>query len=267
MLRRVLQVCLSVSLLLALTAADSEAQTRRFSNPAEVATPRARTGETIILGKDDVIRVADMSPHQYRQTLTRLARQFRQVTDETVYFASGSSTLDAPARERLNRQAAWIMANPRARITVTGYTDATGDPAVNREVGLRRARAVAAYLVRVGVPRDRLVSIASEGERRRANILPPDSPQLRRAITRIVELADPGRRNEEGGTRTAQAGSGSSGGSGSTGGGTGGSTGGTGGTDSGGSGGGATDGGSTGDTGGNNGKAHGRNGTQPGRNR
>jgi outer membrane protein OmpA-like peptidoglycan-associated protein len=48
------------------------------------------------------------------------------------------------------------------RIIVTGHADATGIAEVNRQVSLRRARAVASCLVSLGVPVD-LVSVRGAG--------------------------------------------------------------------------------------------------------
>jgi OOP family OmpA-OmpF porin len=51
---------------------------------------------------------------------------------------------------------------PRASLEIRGYADARGKAERSRRLSLRRARAVADYLDRAGVPRERLVSAGSE---------------------------------------------------------------------------------------------------------
>ena len=160
--------------------------------PAEAAEPpKKRTGETIILGQNDVIRVEDMTPIQYRITLSRHARKFRRTTEPTVFFAADSARLTPTAREALDLQAAWIAQHPRVRITITGYTDTASDPRSDVGLGIERARIVARYLVEAGVDRERLIAIQSARVR---NARPPrteaEFAAERRAVTRIVELSD-----------------------------------------------------------------------------
>jgi phosphate binding protein len=78
-----------------------------------------------------------------------------------VRFGSGGSALTAESRAALRPFVDRALSAP-CRIVVAGHADATGNEAVNRQVSLQRARAVASYLVSLGVPVD-LVSVRGAG--------------------------------------------------------------------------------------------------------
>lgn len=105
---------------------------------------------------------------------------------ETVYFDYDQAVLSQEARRALENNANWIKSNTQYNIQVEGHTDERGSIEYNLALGERRARAVKAYLVSLGVAADR-VSIISYGEEkplvqgdsedaysrnRRANFLP-----------------------------------------------------------------------------------------------
>ncbi|MEM6622435.1 MAG: OmpA family protein [Pseudomonadota bacterium] len=98
------------------------------------------------------------------QRLIDLARDFAENTTPVVNFAFDKSDLDGTARAALDTQVAWLKANQDVRMTILGHTDLVGSERYNSGLGLRRARAVLAYLVRRGVARSRLEAIASRGE-------------------------------------------------------------------------------------------------------
>ncbi len=63
-----------------------------------------------------------------------------------LLFQDNHSNLRPEAGEILDSIAADLRAYPGAVVRVAGHSDAIGDPAANRELSLRRARAVAQYL-------------------------------------------------------------------------------------------------------------------------
>lgn len=175
---------------LVLAACGPSAETERavpsFGDPA----PRARDGQAIILGKDEVIRISDLAPAEYRRHLVRNARSFARDTADTVYFASGADRLDAGARAVLDAQAAWILAHRQVRVSVTGHADDFRDPESNLRLGMERARAVVTYLVAMGVPPERLIALASEGDTAPLAVLAGASRLNRRVETEVVELIE-----------------------------------------------------------------------------
>jgi OOP family OmpA-OmpF porin len=70
------------------------------------------------------------------------------------------------------------------RLEVNGYTDTSGTPRYNQGLSIRRAQAVAAELVKDGVPRD-AISIQGFGD---THLLVPTGPGVREAQNRRVEI-------------------------------------------------------------------------------
>lgn len=126
------------------------------SPAAEGAAPSATPGA----GSD---ATADQASAPPRATLT--------TTDglqlEAVYFDYDAFTLSAPARQSLERNAAWLQANLDARVTIEGHCDERGSDEYNLALGERRALAVKRYLAALGVNAERLATI-SYGEERPA---------------------------------------------------------------------------------------------------
>jgi outer membrane protein OmpA-like peptidoglycan-associated protein len=75
----------------------------------------------------------------------------------TVRFARNAVTLDAEYRVLLNEVFEQLARNPGDRVLITGYTDRSGDPAVNLRLSEQRAKAVRDYLLRRGIAPERLL--------------------------------------------------------------------------------------------------------------
>jgi len=75
----------------------------------------------------------------------------------SIYFAVNSSTLDYKAYDALTTIAKAMKSNPNLKLVVVGHCDAQGSADFNQKLGLRRAEAVVAYLVKVyGIDKSRL---------------------------------------------------------------------------------------------------------------
>ncbi|MEC5395076.1 OmpA family protein [Bergeyella sp. RCAD1439] len=71
---------------------------------------------------------------------------------DNVNFKMGSSSeLEAGSEAQLNNLAAILKAYPEAKIKIGGYTDKTGDEAVNKKISQGRADYIKAQLTRLGV--------------------------------------------------------------------------------------------------------------------
>lgn len=68
----------------------------------------------------------------------------------TVFFRSGSSDLDEQDRQHLRALAQCMEAQGVDTLYVVGRTDPVGSPGFNRDLGRRRAAAVADYLQQMG---------------------------------------------------------------------------------------------------------------------
>lgn len=121
--------------------------------------------------------------------LRNLAIDFAAETTDTVNFGFDRATLDGEARRALDGQARWIRDHPEVRFFVIGHTDLVGSEQYNDGLGLRRARAVVAYLVDRGVEADRLEALESRGELE--PIVPTETRERRnrRAVTMVAGFA------------------------------------------------------------------------------
>lgn len=80
-----------------------------------------------------------------------------------VFFDQGSSALDRPSTERLDRVAECMKRREIDHALIVGQTDPSGEAKNNRELGLERARVVAEYLRGRGVPEEQ-IRVRSKGE-------------------------------------------------------------------------------------------------------
>lgn len=88
---------------------------------------------------------------------------FKEVFKQNeVLFATGKAELTPESKNVLNKQVAWLKANPTKKIIVQGYADPRGTEAYNMQLGQKRADAVKDYLVRSGINPNR-VSVVSFG--------------------------------------------------------------------------------------------------------
>ncbi len=77
-----------------------------------------------------------------------------------IYFEFDRYNLRADARETLKANAAWLKANPSARVQIEGHCDERGTDEYNLALGARRAQAAKDYLVELGISADRLSTIS-----------------------------------------------------------------------------------------------------------
>jgi peptidoglycan-binding protein ArfA len=77
-----------------------------------------------------------------------------------IKFQTGSDLLAADGQQQLATVVTALKACPNAKLTVIGYTDNTGNDAINNPLSESRAKSVAAYLVSQGIPAG---SVAAKG--------------------------------------------------------------------------------------------------------
>ncbi len=88
---------------------------------------------------------------------------FKEVFKQNeVLFATGKAELTPESKEVLDKQIAWLRANPTKKIIIQGYADPRGTEAYNMKLGQKRADTVKNYLVRSGINPNR-VSVVSFG--------------------------------------------------------------------------------------------------------
>ncbi len=113
-----------------------------------------------------------------------------------VFFGFDSSTLSEEAKSALDETASLMKKFPTLQLEVAGHTDAIGSYEYNLGLSIRRAQAVADYLVANGVSADRLdVTGKSESEnvalnRTKDNRDAPEGRQLNRRVNFNVSVAE-----------------------------------------------------------------------------
>jgi OmpA-OmpF porin, OOP family len=101
-----------------------------------------------------------------------------------VFFDWDKATLTARAQQIIREAADNSTKVQYTRIEVNGYTDTSGTPQYNQGLSVRRAQAVAAELVRDGVPKN-AIAIQGFGE---THLLVPTGPGVREPQNRRVEI-------------------------------------------------------------------------------
>jgi len=79
---------------------------------------------------------------------------------ETIYFDLDSYVLRQDAREALNKNAQWMMKKSTGTVRLEGNCDERGSDEYNLALGEKRAKAAKSYLVTLGVPAERLITIS-----------------------------------------------------------------------------------------------------------
>ena len=84
---------------------------------------------------------------------------------DRVFFPFDKSNIDDQAKSTLDRQVAWLNANPSVKLMVEGHADARGTREYNLGLGERRANNVKNYLTSAGIDSARLSTISYGKER------------------------------------------------------------------------------------------------------
>lgn len=79
------------------------------------------------------------------------------VADEnSIFFASAATQLDAAGQAKLHRHAARLKDNPQLTVTLVGHTDNLGSTSYNLAIAEQRAATVARALQAMGVGRGQI---------------------------------------------------------------------------------------------------------------
>lgn len=101
-----------------------------------------------------------------------------------VFFDLGKSALSARAKAVVQDAAATAKATAHTAIEVNGYTDTSGSTRANAALAMRRAKTVAAALVKAGVPKQE-IAIKAFGE---TVLLVPTGDNVKEPQNRRVEI-------------------------------------------------------------------------------
>jgi peptidoglycan-associated lipoprotein len=137
----------------AVTPPPPDMPTAPANPPAPPAPPTAPTAAPTprTLSEDDIFSQKSLAQLNSEQPLG------------DVYFDLDNATIRDEGRAALATNATWLKRWTSTRISVEGHCDERGTAEYNLGLGERRANAVKAYLVELGVPGDRVV-IVSKGK-------------------------------------------------------------------------------------------------------
>ena len=85
------------------------------------------------------------------------------VVTTVLHFAPGSAALPASETAKLQAVAHYLTRHPHVSVTITGWSDRSGSPKVNRELSCARANAVYDALNARGLPLDAQVAVIGAG--------------------------------------------------------------------------------------------------------
>nr|WP_093666634.1 OmpA family protein [Sphingomonas gellani] len=112
-------------------------------------------------------RSVDLAPNTLNYELQRYLASNqptpRTFTFDKLNFDTGSAAIRAEDAGNVDALALILAAYPKARVTVTGYTDARGSQPLNAQLGAQRAQAVATALTGKGIDKGRIAT-ATGGE-------------------------------------------------------------------------------------------------------
>ncbi len=99
-----------------------------------------------------------------------------------IFFDFGKDNLQPESYPELERAVSIMKAHPSMEVEIAGYTDNVGGDQVNKDLSLRRAKAVRDYLIRHGIDANR---ITAKGYGKDNPILPNDTDEGRAANRRV----------------------------------------------------------------------------------
>ena len=113
----------------------------------------------------DSIRLADEARERERRAREAAVSVARDALTDIVFFEYDSDEITSAAEGKLASKAAVLRANPGVRLRIEGHADQRGSTEYNLALGQRRAEAVRAYLVNLGIDGSRLSTLSYGKER------------------------------------------------------------------------------------------------------
>ena len=171
MIKRLMTICAATVLLAACETASTDSN-EVVGSSSVVSSGSAAAASASSNTSDSSTSASSASSEASGSSGSTSADSDMQTPDEmlakvgsTVYFGYDQSTLTAEGQATLDRQAAFLKANPTIRIVIEGHCDERGTREYNLALGDRRASAARDYLVAKGVNASRLTTISYGKER------------------------------------------------------------------------------------------------------
>jgi peptidoglycan-associated lipoprotein len=136
------------------------------------STTVTNTGDADRARADSIAAANEAAARAERERLERERRareaatsSAREALTAIIFFQYDSDEITADAEQKLDSKAAVMRANPGLRLRIEGHCDQRGSTEYNLALGQRRAEAVRAYLVNLGIDGSRLSTISYGKER------------------------------------------------------------------------------------------------------
>jgi type IX secretion system PorP/SprF family membrane protein len=155
---------------------EQERQEEEQRKAAAARAEKERLAEIEKVRLRELERLAKIKETEIKNTLS--------LATESVGFAIGSTRLTNGSRAPLDAVAQLMKENADIKLTISGYTDNTGNEKTNLRLSKQRADAVRAYLVEQGVNANRLKADGYGIANPRADNSTPEG----RALNRRVEI-------------------------------------------------------------------------------
>ena len=181
MIKRLLTICAATMLLAACETASTDSNevvgssSGTSSGSDAVASASSNTSESGASASSNISSSSSTSASSgssvsesgstSAESDVQSAEEMLAKVGSTVYFDYDESSLTSEAQATLDRQAAFLKANPSIRIVIEGHCDERGTREYNLALGDRRASAASDYLVAKGVNASRLTTISFGKER------------------------------------------------------------------------------------------------------
>lgn len=135
------------------------------------------------------------APSPTAKAIDFLKDEFRTSAGDRIFFTEGSVDFGTRARVALEAQANWLLRNAGVSVMVEGHADDGGSREFNRDLSRRRADAVKARLVELGVEEARIEVVAVGRDRPVSDCNAPVCANQNRlvltAISRVTLASSP----------------------------------------------------------------------------
>lgn len=142
------------------------------SNPEPYTSTSTTSGSDSARARARADSIAAANAAAERERLDRERRDreasvsvARDALTDIVFFQYDSDEITGEAERKLQVKASVLQSNPGVRLRIEGHCDQRGSTEYNLALGQRRAEAVRAYLVNLGIDGSRLATL-SYGEER-----------------------------------------------------------------------------------------------------
>jgi peptidoglycan-associated lipoprotein len=121
--------------------------------------------------REEALREEDLKARALKEEAARreaAAREGAKLKDfslETVYFDYNEHAIKDDNKEKMAKNADWLKAHPQVKIALEGHCDERGTAEYNLALGQKRAEAVKAFILGLGIPENRLQTVSYGFER------------------------------------------------------------------------------------------------------